>query len=76
MLWVECLEVAVLEVCLLCLLWEAVEEEANLLCHLWAVQPVERLSEHHQTSLEEALLWLERRTANRVARGVEGTHGA
>ena len=28
------------------------------------------------TRLEEALLWLERRTANRVARGVEGTHGA
>ena len=26
------------------------------------------------TKLEEALMWLERRTANRVARGVEGTH--
>lgn len=26
------------------------------------------------TKLEEALMWLERRTANRVARGVEGTN--
>ena len=26
------------------------------------------------TKLEEALLWLEKRTAERVARGVEGTH--
>ena len=26
------------------------------------------------TKIEEALMWLERRTANRVARNVEGTH--
>lgn len=28
------------------------------------------------TKLEEALMWLERRTANRLARGVEGKHQA
>lgn len=28
------------------------------------------------TKLEEALMWLERRTANRIARQVEGTHEA
>ena len=26
------------------------------------------------TKLEEALMWLERRTTNRIERGVEGTH--
>jgi hypothetical protein len=28
------------------------------------------------TKLEEALMWLEKRTANRLARNVEGTHEA
>lgn len=28
------------------------------------------------TKMEEALMWFERRTANRVARGVEGQHKA
>lgn len=28
------------------------------------------------TKLEEALMWLGRRTANRIARGVEATHNA
>ena len=28
------------------------------------------------TKMEEALMWLEKRTANRVSRGVEGKHAA
>lgn len=53
------------------------EEVIKVLIHRLGVLSAKLPSRENSlavTKLEEALMWLERRTANRVARGVEGKH--